>query len=162
MGLKECSVLFSLHLEDLGSLMACAQRFTLKGLVSALFFPASIPIIEEVSHVKCSYRESQQRWIRFCESAVGVVNNSNDDITSTHASLAHKVENNISVFLLQAKAADCCMARDSSVVFCGLGGNVEEVLSLNVISCILIMKVWHLCRFWAKVMGHVQLWSHTL
>lgn len=47
--------------------------------------------------------------------------------------LHRNLENNISVFLLQARAADCCMARDSSVVFCGLGENVEEVLSLNIV-----------------------------
>lgn len=81
--------------------------------------------------MKCSYREGQQR--SFCKRAVGVVNNTNDDITSSNSSLARKVENNISVFLLQARAADCCMARDSSVVFCGLGENMKEVLSLNII-----------------------------
>lgn len=127
----ECSVLCSLHLEDLGSLMARAQSFPPKSNPQH-FFPGRIPITEEVRDVRCSFREGQQSSIRFCKSAVGFVNNGNDDITPTHTSLVRKVENNISVFLLQARAADCCMARDSSVVFCGWGENVKEVLSLNI------------------------------
>lgn len=123
LSLMECLVLCSLHLEDLGSLTARAQRFTPKCRASALY-----TIIDGVRCVKSSYRGGQQRWVRCCESSVEVVNNGNNDITSIHSSRVWKVENNISVFLLQARAADCCMARDSSVVFCGFGENAKEVL----------------------------------